>query len=294
MTSEKLLSVESLSVHYPGRGFRGRPVPVLADVSLDIRRGETYGLVGESGSGKSTLGRAILGLAPVSGGRIVFKGREISHVRGRARRALAVDIQAIFQDPYSSLNPSLTVAGTLTEPLIAAGMNRHDARSKVIELLERVGLPADAADRLPRAFSGGQRQRIAIARALAMEPDLIICDEPVSALDLTTQARVLDLLIEIQEHLGISYLFISHDLAVIRSICHRVAVLYRGVIVESGDSDQVTTNPTSDYTKRLHLAAPVPDPAAQAIRRQQRLELLAQAANSTLAAAPDERISNAK
>lgn len=292
MSGEKLLSVESLSVHYPGRGFRGRPVQVLDEVSLDIRPGETYGLVGESGSGKSTLGRAILGLAPVTSGRIVFKGRDISHVRGKARRALAVDIQAIFQDPYSSLNPSLTVAGTLTEPLVAAGMDRQDARAKVVELLERVGLPADAADRLPRAFSGGQRQRVAIARALAMEPDLIICDEPVSALDLTTQARVLDLLIEIQERLGISYLFISHDLAVIRSICHRVAVLYRGVIVEAGESDQVTTHPTNDYTKRLQLAAPVPNPAAQSIRRQERLALLKQTADGPLATALNERSSN--
>lgn len=294
MTSDTVLSVESLSVNYPGRGFRNRPVPVLHEVSLDIRPGETYGLVGESGSGKSTLGRAILGLAPVTGGRILFHGRDISHVRGKARRALAVDIQAIFQDPYSSLNPSLTVAGTLTEPLIAAGTNRTEARAKVVDLLERVGLPADAADRLPRAFSGGQRQRIAIARALAMEPELIICDEPVSALDLTTQARVLDLLIEIQERLGISYLFISHDLAVIRSICHRVAVLYRGVIVEAGDSEQVTTSPASDYTKRLQLAAPVPNPAAQAIRRHERLALLARTADTANAPVPDESISNAR
>lgn len=284
MSADPILTVESLNVTYPGRGFRGRPVPVLRNVSLDIRPGETYGLVGESGSGKSTLGRAILGLAPVTSGRISFDGHDISHARGRSRRALAVDLQAIFQDPYSSLNPSLTVANTLSEPLIALGSSRKEARDKVVHMLEEVGLPSDAADRVPRAFSGGQRQRIAIARALALEPRLIVCDEPVSALDLTTQARVLDLLIEIQERLGVSYLFVSHDLAVIRRICHRVAVLKNGEIVESGECEQVTSVPHHDYTKRLQLAAPVPHPAEQAARRRQRLSLLRSAGETPAAA----------
>jgi ABC-type glutathione transport system ATPase component len=265
-----LLQITDLEVEYPGKGFRAEPFRALKGVSLDIRPGETVGLVGESGSGKTTLGRAVLGLAPVTGGSIVYDGRDISHLRRRQRRALADEIQVVFQDPYSSLNPSMTIAQILAEPLTARGVPGRTANARVKDLLDRVGLPADAARRLPREFSGGQRQRVAIARALALDPKLIVCDEPVSALDLSTQARVLDLFIEIQERTGVAYLFISHDLAVVRHISHRVAVMYRGELVETGDGDQVTARPEHPYTQRLFLAAPVPDPDAQSARREQR------------------------
>jgi len=269
-----LLEVTDLEVEYPGKGLRAKPFRALKGVSLDIRAGETVGLVGESGSGKTTLGRAVLGLAPVTGGSIRYGGREIGRLSRRERRALSSEIQVVFQDPYSSLNPSMTIEQILAEPLTARGVARTTAKSRVAELLDRVGLPSDAASRLAREFSGGQRQRIAIARALALDPKLIVCDEPVSALDLSTQARVLDLFIEIQERTGVAYLFISHDLAVVRHISHRVAVMYHGELVETGDGDQVTARPTHPYTQRLFLAAPVPNPDKQAARRASRRALL--------------------
>ncbi|GEP47626.1 ABC transporter ATP-binding protein [Microbacterium saccharophilum] len=262
-----LLEVSHLDVAYPVKGWRRPDFPALRDVSLAIETGETLGLVGESGSGKTTLGRAILGLAPVTAGDIAFQGAQIARLPRSARRALSKDIQVIFQDPYSSLNPAMTVSDILAEPLTAGGASRADAHRRVRELLDRVGLPADAARRLPREFSGGQRQRIAIARALARGPKLIVCDEVVSALDLTTQARVLDLLIELQENTGVAYLFISHDLSVVRHISHRVAVMLRGRIIEEGDAETVTSTPAEPYTQRLLLASPVADPVEQAARR---------------------------
>ncbi|MDY7102174.1 MAG: ATP-binding cassette domain-containing protein [Actinomycetota bacterium] len=265
-----LLDVDGVDVTYPGKGFRHPGHRILKNVSLDIRPGETVGLVGESGSGKTTLGRGILGLAPVTAGSITFDGRDIAHCSRAERRELAADIQVVFQDPYSSLNPSMTIAQILAEPLTVRDVSSSDARRRVIELLDAVGLPTDAADRRPRAFSGGQRQRIAIARALALDPRLIVCDEAVSALDLSTQARVLELLLDIQERTGVAYLFISHDLAVVRHLSHRVAVMYQGEIVEWGDGEQVTTDPQHPYTKRLMMAAPVPDPDEQARRREER------------------------
>ena len=268
-----LLQVNDLGVTYPVKGFRKKPFVALKGVSLDIRAGETVGLVGESGSGKTTLGRAVLGLAPVTSGSIQYRGQDISHLNRRERRALSSEIQVVFQDPYSSLNPSLTIEQILSEPLTIRGISGADARARVRELLGQVNLPGDAGSRLPREFSGGQRQRIAIARALALDPHLIVCDEPVSALDLSTQARVLDLFIEIQERTGVAYLFISHDLAVVRHISHRVAVMYHGEIVESGDGDQVTGRPQHPYTQRLFMAAPVPDPVRQEVRRAERLRL---------------------
>ncbi|HEY1618266.1 MAG TPA: dipeptide/oligopeptide/nickel ABC transporter ATP-binding protein, partial [Streptosporangiaceae bacterium] len=233
--TEPLIAVDNLVVEYPSKGLRREPFRALKGVSVDIRPGETVGLVGESGSGKTTLGRAILGLAPVTSGSITFKGREIGALHRRERRALSSDIQVVFQDPYSSLNPSLTIEQTLTEPLMVQKMPKQDATARVRNLLDQVKLPRDALGRLPREFSGGQRQRIAIARALALSPEFIVCDEPVSALDLSTQARVLDLFKEIQDSTGVAYLFISHDLAVVRNISHRVAVMYHGEIVEYGD-----------------------------------------------------------
>jgi ABC-type glutathione transport system ATPase component len=273
--TDLVLDANDVVVEYPGRGWRKPPFQALKGVSIDIRPGECVGLVGESGSGKTTLGRAVLGLAPVTGGQIRYKGRDISGLSKTERRGLAKEIQVVFQDPYTSLNPSLTIERILTEPLTAQGVSAKEASARVHKLLDQVHLPADAAYRLPREFSGGQRQRIAIARALALEPELIVCDEPVSALDLTTQARVLELFVEIQERTGVSYLFISHDLTVVRHISHRVAVMYQGEIVEWGDGDQVTARPQHPYTKRLFFAAPVPDPDQQHRRREERRRLLA-------------------
>lgn len=268
--TEPLLRLENLEVEYRRSGWRTPPNRVLHGVSLDIRQDETVGLVGESGSGKTTLGRSVLGLVPVRSGRIIYDGRDITRARRRARRALAKEIQVVFQDPYSSLNPSLLVSDILSEPLRAAGIGGAEARQRVRELLDAVGMPADASQRYPVEFSGGQRQRIAIARALALEPRLIICDEPVSALDLSTQSRVLDLLIDIQERTGVALLVITHDLSVVRAVCHRVAVMYQGEIVEQGSTKSVIETPTQGYTKKLLLAAPVSDPDEQRERREAR------------------------
>ena len=269
-----LLNIENVEVTYKGKS-RKKDFKALKGVSLDIRPGECVGLVGESGSGKTTLGRAVLGLAPVTSGSIQLNGHEISHASRDERRDLARDIQVVFQDPYSSLNPSMSIDQILSEPLLVRDWTKEAASKRVRELLDSVGLPGDAAGRRPREFSGGQRQRIAIARALALDPKLIVCDEPVSALDLTTQAKVLDLFLEIQERTGVAYLFISHDLAVVRHLSHRVAVMYQGEIVEWGEGEQVSSAPKHAYTKRLMMAAPVPDPIEQAKRREERRQLLA-------------------
>lgn len=265
--SDDLLTVRDLRVSFPGKGWRAPDTEVLKGVDLTIRPGETLGLVGESGSGKSTIGRAVLGLAPVSSGSITFDGERIERADARRRRALSRDLQVIFQDPYTSLNPARTIGDTLAEPLIGQGATAREARGRVGELLDRVHLPVDAAERLPREFSGGQRQRVAIARALALRPRLVICDEPVSALDLTTQRTVLDLLLEIQEETGVSYLFVSHDLSVVRFMSHRVAVIHRGEIVETGDAAMVTSQPSHSYTRTLLLSSPVADVAEQRRRR---------------------------
>ncbi|QHK21426.1 ATP-binding cassette domain-containing protein [Pseudarthrobacter psychrotolerans] len=271
---EELLRVENLVVDYAGKGFRAKKFRALTDINISIGQGETLGLVGESGSGKTTLGRSVLGLAPVSGGKITFEGQDISHATRKQRRVLSRDMQVVFQDPYTSLNPALEIGDILAEPLGVQGMEQAAAKKRVKELLDQVGLPSDAIHRLPREFSGGQRQRVAIARALALSPKLIVCDEPVSALDLSTQARVLDLFLQIQKDTGVSYLFVSHDLDVVRHISHRVAVMYRGEIVEQGPAEIVTRNPEHPYTQRLLLASPVPDPDRQEKRRADRHRLL--------------------
>jgi ABC-type glutathione transport system ATPase component len=270
---DRLLSVDELVVEYGAKGFRAKPFRALKGVSIAMDTGRTLGLVGESGSGKTTLGRALLGLAPVTGGTITFAGTDISHAGRRQRRALSRDLQVVFQDPYTSLNPAMRVGEILAEPLGIQGVSRPDARARIGELLDRVHLPQDAVDRLPREFSGGQRQRIAIARALALRPKLIVCDEPVSALDLTTQARVLDLFLEIQRDTGVAYLFISHDLDVVRHVSHEVAVMYHGEIVEQGATRRVTEAPRHPYTQRLLLASPVVDPDRQKERRMNRQRL---------------------
>jgi peptide/nickel transport system ATP-binding protein len=273
--SEPLLDIQDVTVEYPGHGFRAKNFRALHSVSVDVHEGECVGLVGESGSGKTTLGRAVLGLAPVTEGKVLFRGEDISHATRADRRRLAADIQVVFQDPYTSLNPALTVEQILSEPLMVRKVPKAEASQRIKDLFEMVRLPADSGNRLPREFSGGQRQRIAIARALALRPALIVCDEPVSALDLSTQARVLDLFRDIQEQTRVAYLFVSHDLEVVRHISHRVAVMYRGEIVEFGDGDQVTSRPRHPYTQKLFFAAPVADPDAQAERREERRRLLA-------------------
>lgn len=244
------------------------PLRAVDGVTLDVGVGETVGLVGESGSGKSTLGRAVLGLTPVGEGRIAFEGADITRAEPARRRALAARLQVVFQDPYSSLNPARTIGQTLAETLPEhRDRGRARTRAEVAAMLERVGMPADAADRYPGQFSGGQRQRVAIARALMPSPRLVICDEPVSALDLSIQAQVMNLLKDLQRDLSVGYLFIAHDLPVVRHLSHRIVVLYRGRVMESGDADRVYTDPLHPYTRVLLDAVPEPDPKAQAARR---------------------------
>ncbi|MEU9348548.1 ATP-binding cassette domain-containing protein [Streptomyces sp. NPDC048278] len=265
---EPVLKVDGLVVRYGGRRSTG--TTVIDDVSFELNASETLSLVGESGSGKTTIGRAILGLAPVTSGSITFRGETISNIQRSRRRKVARDIQVVFQDPYSSLNPSMTVESILVEPLLAAGVD--GGRTRVRELLDAVGLPADSGGRYPREFSGGQRQRIAIARALALDPAVIICDEPTSALDVTTQARVLTLLQDIQRETGVAYLFISHDLGVVNEVSDRIAVLHQGRIAEIGKAHDIATNPQHPYTRKLQMAAPIADPKKQRLRRARRLE----------------------
>jgi len=247
--SVSLLAIDDLRVEF------GR-VRAVDGVSLRVATGETVGLVGESGSGKSTVGNAVLGLVRPTGGRITLAGKDITHLTGSARRAVADRVQVVFQDPNGSLNPSRTVGATLAEPLRVRGkLSRAAAAARVVETLRRVGLAEDAVRRYPRQFSGGQRQRIAIARALVLEPDLVICDEPTSALDLSVQAQVLNLLLDLQEQLGMAYLFISHDIDVVRHMSHRVAVLHSGQLVEQGPAGRVLSEPTDPYTRTLLAAA---------------------------------------
>jgi oligopeptide/dipeptide ABC transporter ATP-binding protein len=265
-----LLDVRGLVVTFPGQ--HGRPAQrVVDDVSFTIATRETVGLVGESGSGKTTIGRAVLGLAPVGDGEITFAGRDITHASYRERRRLSSDLQVVFQDPYSSLNPTRTIGQTLEETLRGRSDYRGEApRARAIGLLERIGLGGAAANRYPASFSGGQRQRIAIARALMVKPRLVICDEPVSALDLSVQAQILNLLRELQDEFQLSYLFVAHDLAVVRHLSHRIIVLYKGRIMEHGPAAAVYERPGHPYTRSLLEATPVPDPRQQRSRREQR------------------------
>jgi len=263
-----LLTVEDLRVEFP-QG-RGKVFKALKGVSLFIGHGETVGLVGESGSGKTTIGRVILGQTAATAGRVVFDGEDITQASRERRRLLGREIQVVFQDPIGSLNPSRTIGDTLAEPLLAAGnRNTTEIRDRVADILQRVGMPVDTAARYPTQFSGGQRQRIAIARAVINRPRLVVCDEPVSALDLSVQAQVLNLLNELQRSLSLSLLFISHDLTVVRHVSHRTVVLYQGEIVEQGDAAQVHDHPQHPYTQALLAASPVPHPTLQRQRREQ-------------------------
>ncbi len=260
---DMLLAIDQLTVDYGGRRSR-TGLRALEGVSLHVAPGETVGLVGESGSGKSTIARAVLGLAPVTSGTIAFAGRDITRASFRERRSLAASLQAVFQDPTSSLNPSRTVGAILAEPMIAQGIkDRARIRDRTRVMLEKTGLPPDAAARYPAQFSGGQRQRIGIARALMLAPKLVICDEVVSALDLSVQAQILNLLGDLQQDQGLSYLFISHDPDVVRHLCDRVVVLYRGRVMEAGPGERVMAAPAHPYTDELLAAAPVPDPRLQ-------------------------------
>jgi peptide/nickel transport system ATP-binding protein len=267
-----LLEVRNLVVQYSRKA-----APAVNDVSFTIEQGETLGLVGESGSGKTTIGKAILGLQPVTSGQIIFEGRDITHAKPAHRRSLHGDLRAVFQDPFSSLNPRRPVGDAIAEPLRVAGVAKAERDRRVSEVLQSVGLPGNAGERYPRQFSGGQRQRIAIARALVTDPRLVVCDEAVSALDLSTQAQVLNLLADLRRGNDLGYLFIAHDLAVVEFLAQRVVVLNRGRIVEQGATAEVMRNPQDHYTRVLMAASPVPDPDEQARRREAWRELKASA-----------------
>ena len=263
--AQPLLQVNDLKNYFPvKRGFLQRTVDYVRavdGVSFELAKGETLGLVGESGCGKTTVGRTVLRLIPATSGSVTFQGKDIFGLRAAEMRRVRRDMQIIFQDPGGSLNPRMRVGGIVGEPLIVHGMATGDElRHRVEVLLERCGLWKQAADRYPHEFSGGQRQRIGIARALAVEPKLIICDEPTSALDVSIQSQILNLLADLQEEMGMSYLFISHDMAVIHHVCDRIAVMLNGKIVEVGTRDQVINNPQHEYTKSLLSAVPEPDP----------------------------------
>lgn len=260
-----LLEVVDLEVRY-GRGKKA--FTAVSGVNFKIMPGQVVGLVGESGSGKSTIGKAILGLEVAHSGKVIYQGVDITKDSLKKRKKTAAGIRVVFQDPYSSLNPALTVGETLIEPLTVAGEKREVALEKARVVLQKVGLTAEAVNRYPKNFSGGQRQRIAIARALIVEPKLIVLDEPVSALDLSTQAQVLNLLADLSQSENVGFLFVAHDLDVVRFLSNDVVVLYKGRIMEYGHVEDVVVSPKHPYTKTLTSAAPVPNPKQQKARRE--------------------------
>jgi oligopeptide transport system ATP-binding protein len=249
-------------------------VKAVDDVSFEIREGRTLGLVGESGSGKSTTGYCVLQLLKPTGGSVRFMGKELTELSRSELREMRREMQIVFQDPYSSLNPRMTVGNIVAEPLVVHGIGtRRDREAKVRDLLETVGFNPDFTNRYPHEFSGGQRQRIGIARALALNPRLIVCDEPVSALDVSIQAQILNLLKDLQRDFGLSYLFVAHDLAVVRTMSDDIAVMNHGKLVETGPAAEVYANPREDYTKALLAAVPVPDPRRMRERKRERRKL---------------------
>jgi oligopeptide transport system ATP-binding protein len=263
-TDPVLVRIAGVYKHFPVGGFSGLAVRAVDGVDLEIRRGETLGLVGESGCGKSTLARLVTGLLPVTAGSINFDGSDITALRGARLRRVRRKMQMIFQDPFASLDPRMTVGDILQEPLdnFAIGTVR-DRRRRVQELLRLVGLNPNFTNRYPHEFSGGQRQRIGIARALAVNPSFIVCDEPVSALDVSIQAQIINLLQDLQREFNLTYLFIAHDLAVVRHLSDRIAVMYLGKVVETADRNDIYDRPQHPYTKALLSSIPVPDPRVE-------------------------------
>jgi oligopeptide transport system ATP-binding protein len=278
-TDGALLTVTDLEKHFPVR--KGILIERTVDyvkavdgVSFAIPEGKTLGLVGESGSGKSTTGYCILQLIRPTAGSIRFQGKELTELKGEDLRKMRQDMQIVFQDPYSSLDPRMTVGNIVAEPLEVHGMGtRRGRRETVRRLLEVVGFNPNYTNRYPHEFSGGQRQRIGVARALALNPKLIVCDEPVSALDVSIQAQILNLLKDLQRDFGLTYLFISHDLAVVRTMADEIAVMNNGKLVEVGPAEEVYSNPKEEYTKALFTAVPVPDPERQRERKAERARL---------------------
>ena len=249
-------------------------VDAVVDVSFDIGKGETLGLVGESGSGKSTTGYCILQILRPTSGSVVFDGRELTELKGEDLRRLRRRMQLVFQDPFASLDPRMTVGDIVGEPLVVHKVgSRQERRARVRELLDVVGFDPGYTNRYPHEFSGGQRQRIGIARALALSPDFIVCDEPVSALDVSIQAQILNLLKDLQQEFGLTYLFIAHDLAVVRAMSDRIAVMNQGRIVELGDAEEVYASPQEEYTQALLKAVPIPDPRKMRERKRERRRL---------------------
>jgi len=267
--AEVLVSAESIVKHFPVRGHRGETVRAVEDVSLEVRRGETLGIVGETGCGKSTLARCLTRLYDLTSGRVVFAGDDISSLSRRALRPYRRRMQMIFQDPYSSLNPRRRVGSIIGDPFTVHGLARGSERKRrVQELMELVGLNPEHYNRFPAEFSGGQRQRIGIARALALRPELIVCDEPVSALDVSIQAQILNLLSDLQGDLDLTYVFIAHDLSVVRHVSDRIAVMYLGKVVEVADTEELFARPRHPYTKALLSAMAEADPDVADARRR--------------------------
>lgn len=265
MGDQPLLEVKGLKKYFPasGKGPGGTKgwLKAVDDVSFHIHKGETFGLVGESGCGKSTTGRSIVRLYDITEGSVWFDGQDIAKMNERQLKPFRKRMQTIFQDPYSSLNPGMNVSQLISEPLGIQGLrNKKENRERVLTLLEKVGLKAEHADRYPHEFSGGQRQRISIARALSVNPEFILCDEPISALDVSVQAQVVNMLEDLQAEYGLTYLFIAHDLSMVRHISNRIGVMYLGKLVETAPSDELYEHPAHPYTQALLAAIPVPDP----------------------------------
>lgn len=273
---EPLLQIENLKTYFDVSGgmfSKKQYVKAVDDISFQIRRGETFGLVGESGCGKSTLGRTIVKINRPTAGRILYEGKDVMKLSAEEERDFRKKVQMIFQDPYASLNPRMTVGEIIREPMDIHHIfeTKEEREARVVELLQIVGLKPDHIRRYPHEFSGGQRQRISIARTLALNPDFVVCDEPISALDVSIQAQIINLLQNIQEEMGISYLFVAHDLSMVNHISDRIGVMYLGHMMEIGESDELYRDPMHPYTKALLSAVPIPDP--DVAKRRQRIHL---------------------